>query len=151
MEHEILTLSLDDDNDDIYENDDPELVDIEVECENRRSSVGYQRSHHCVISAITVLILVIVASFVALLAVGCLVVAPYIQAQGFQYSSCVPMNVLWGHDNHTCICGKGCQSYYPCIRIIVMVVTEDSNDVNANLTRLAMLSEDVSVIKRQVS
>ena len=106
---------------------DPEDEDEEEEEEEEEEDDTFQertwwtlwQTRHCAICVYLFLSVVLLASTVAIVLTGALVVAPYRKVSAFLPALCLPFSVDVDQIGRKCSCGKGCTSRYPCVRIHV--------------------------------
>ncbi len=139
----------DDDDDDDGEDDDDddeshqgiEQLDHTV---RRKWTVGACcRSKPCSVCLYLILVLILLSSTVALVVIGILVVAPYHRANRYLETNCTTVRVDTDRTTRRCSCGKGCNSQYPCLRIMV--------SFDANTQEPSKLADDESLLHRKVS
>ena len=86
------------------------------------------RHKYCVMSVYVTLLVVMVASSVALVIVCVMVALPVLRTVHFRPGTCSVIGVerLTGTDS-SCSCGRGCQSHFPCLKITVEYYATDSD------------------------
>ena len=167
-EKDIITLQQkdDDDDDDIEEEEDENDDDDEdddINTDDEESSAGTEVGHHqpnkertsalksclrsrpCTICLYMCLALFILASLVSLIVIGVLIVAPYHKAMSFEDTMCMAIRSSQDSDERRCSCGKGCNSKYPCVNLMVSV------DALGDKENHATMYENEATLSRQVS
>ena len=135
MDDSFLML-LDDSLDDIIEDG------ISQEC-NMKTCWHYQ---YCTAYIIILLGIVMVVATVVFVVITVLVVVPYSHVASFTESICQVKVDSTYIGEYICSCGKGCNSRYPCINIIVYVSGTNSDGYNASLH-----SNEVSLDKEVIT
>ena len=114
----------DDESDEEEDEEDTDLRD--------RSLRHCVHSRPCSICIYLVIALVILASLVAMIVIGVLIVAPFRRVSGFAHTTCETVGLETRLEHKRCSCGKGCNSKYPCIKVAVItpeLVEEHKNHV----------------------
>lgn len=101
------------------------------------------QSKPCTICVYLCLALLILASLVALVVIGVLIVAPYRRVTAFEETFCKALDSTEDPSEPRCSCGKGCNSKYPCINVFVSLSGGD------NVSRVK-LYENEATLSRQV-
>ncbi len=117
-ERDVMTLRRKDDSEDELDHED-ETDEEEVEVKDSRTFRTCLRSRPCSICMYLCITLLLLASIVALIVIGVLVVAPFLKASTFKLTDCETVSVENEAEHRRCSCGKGCNSKYPCIKITV--------------------------------
>ncbi len=116
-ERDVMTLRRKDESEDEIDQDETDEEDTEVkEAKTLRHCL---RSRPCSICLYLCITLLLLASIVALIVIGVLVVAPFHKASKFIQTDCETVSVANDIEHRRCSCGKGCNSKYPCIKITV--------------------------------
>ena len=91
------------------------------------------RSRYSVVCLYIILVLVLLASLLALLIVVSMVTLPYQRASGFMRSTCEVVSAHQHSSPSICSCGKGCDSHYPCLVIEVQYIDHAKTMQNASM------------------
>ncbi len=108
-----------------------------------------KRSGLCSLTLYLWIAIFVLGCLAALVVVGVLVVGPYQKAAGFKQVNCEPVGFQYQEEEHKCSCGKGCNSGYPCLKILVEYSGEQV--VNPDARHQAVLHDNESSLDRQVS
>ena len=153
MEHEVLAVRSDEEDDVEEESEDTEDDDefnvLESDSHVHHRLVLCIKSRPCAICVYLATALVLLSSVVVIIVVAVLVAAPYHHVHGFLETSCSPVHISKDVVSRQCSCGKRCQAEFPCIHVTVQFHLIEGG-TSANVIVRALLHENESMLRRQV-
>jgi len=150
---DIITLHPKNDSDDGEDEDEDDSVGDESDTDLRdsRGILGCLHSRPCSVCLYLSVILFMIASFIALVVIGVLIVAPFRRVSTFNDVTCETVALQTQNEPQRCSCGKGCNSKYPCIQISIRLPQYKwsvNDSMEGEVTRV-MLFDNESTLQRE--